>query len=177
MPTPPGSSPAVSHVVQPHTHGHQDYERHARTALRGFGLRSTPQRLAIIKALSEAHDAGHADGGAHLTVPEIHDALDAAGMHIELSTIYRTVATLVEHGVLHAIAYVDRPASYGLAGIAHHHAVCVRCGTVYEISSTALADAMRAIEDVTGFLPDDLRVTAHGTCVDCRNQPAAAGED
>jgi Fur family transcriptional regulator, ferric uptake regulator len=150
---------------------HQSSADQARRMLRGRGLRSTPQRVAVIGVLVEAAETRESDGSSHLTVPEIHDRLRDRGAHIDQSTIYRTVATLAEESVLHSIAYVDRPTSYGLVGVAHHHAVCTGCGTVLEIAPEEIARALDELVGATGFAPADLRVTVHGTCRSC----AAAG--
>ncbi|WP_082909322.1 transcriptional repressor [Mycolicibacterium iranicum] len=45
------------------------------------------------------------------------------------------IAVLADEVVLHAIAHVDGSSAYCVASVAHHHAMCVACGTVHEIAS------------------------------------------
>src|SRR5262245_57546339 len=116
----------------------RELDRRLRAMLRGYGLRSTAQRIAVLHVFAVADDAA---GGprVHLTAAQVHDRLNAAGGAVDLTTVYRTLTTLVNLGVLHAIARVDQPTSYGLASGAHHHAVCIRCGAVSEIPTASLS--------------------------------------
>jgi Fe2+ or Zn2+ uptake regulation protein len=158
-------------VDRDHPSGSVGDDAHIRRLLRGHGLRSTPQRIAIIKTLIEAAaGTDHDHNSTHLTVPEIHDRL-RDNQHIDQSTIYRVVAVLAEEGVLHAIAYVDRPSAYGIAGTAHHHAVCVTCGIVYEITPSHVKLAIDQLAEVTGFRHTDMRLTIHGQCPACPAPP------
>src|ERR1700722_7405731 len=68
----------------------------------------------------------------HRSVAEIHqrlhECLPAEDQPPDLATIYRTVITLVDQGVLHALTLEGGVTPYGLAADTHHHAVCTRCG-------------------------------------------------
>ena len=57
----------------------------------------------------------------------------------DLATIYRTVTTLVDQGVLHALTLEGGVTTYGLAADPHHHAVCTRCGSIIEVPAGRLA--------------------------------------
>lgn len=104
-----------------------------------------------------------------MTAAQIHDRLHADGMSIDLTTVYRGLTTLVELGVLHAIAHHSTLTTYGIVGIAHHHAVCTRCGSVIEITRDTAAAALNAMCRSIGFQSDASKVTIHGVCVGCQS--------
>ena len=135
--------------------------------LRSYGLRSTAQRLAILNAIGSAGHGPASDPSSHLTVADIHDRLSESDNHIDLSTIYRAVTTLVNLGVLHAIAHKDQPVTYGLAAHAHHHAVCTKCGAVSDIPADRLAPMIETVREISDFRAQDVRITVHGRCADC----------
>ena len=102
------------------------------------GLRRTAPRIAVLATLELV------DG--HLSVAEIHRRLlesnPADGPPPDLATVYRTVTTLVELGVLHALSVEGGVSTYGLAEEPHHHAVCTRCGAIIEVPAQRLRSAL-----------------------------------
>ena len=136
-------------------------EQQLREMLRGLGLRRTSQRIAVLHLLT-------GERGRHLTTAEIHERLVRAGIEVDLATVYRTVTTLLNLGVLHATANPEQPTSFGLAGESHHHAVCTSCGKVVEIPGVALGQAIDVAGRSTGFRLEESVVTVHGVCRDCQ---------
>jgi Fur family ferric uptake transcriptional regulator len=134
--------------------------------LRARGLRRMPSRIAVLAVL-EPYDG-------HLPVAEIHQRILAAtpdGAQPDLATVYRTVTTLVEQGVLHALAVEGGVTTYGLAGTPHHHAVCTECGTIIEVPATRLSAALEhAIEGSSFTLSEQAGLTLHGLCPDCQSR-------
>jgi Fur family ferric uptake transcriptional regulator len=134
----------------------------ARELLRAHGLRCTASRIAVLTVLEPV------DG--HLSVAEIHRRLLAADAALpDLATIYRTVTTLVEQGVVHALTMENGVTTYGLAQHPHHHAVCTRCGTIIEVPAQRLSSALElAIEGSSFTLSEQAGLTLHGLCPDCQ---------
>ena len=91
--------------------------------LRAHGLRRMASRIAVLAVLEPVH--------GHLSVAEIdqrlRESLPAEEQSPDLATIYRTVTTLVDQGVLHALTLEGRVTTYGLDADPNHHAVCTRC--------------------------------------------------
>ena len=133
--------------------------------LRAHGLRRTAPRIAVLTTLQPVH--------GHLSVAEIHQRLLDSG-HADVpdvATVYRTVTTLVEAGVLHALAVEGGVTTYGVAENPHHHAVCTRCGTIIEVPAQRLSSALEhAIEGSSFTLSDRAGLTLHGLCPDCQAQ-------
>lgn len=86
-----------------------------------------------------------------------------------MATVYRTVTTLVDAGVLHALPVEGGVTTYGLAENPHHHAVCTRCGTIIEVPAQRLTSALEhAIEGSAFTLSEQAGLTLHGLCPDCQ---------
>jgi len=135
--------------------------------LRSRGLRRMPSRIAVLAVL-EPYDG-------HLSVAEIHrrilDATPEGAQRPDLATVYRTVTTLVDQGVLHALAIEGGVTTFGLAGTPHHHAVCTACGAIIEVPATRLSAALEhAIEGSSFTLSEQAGLTLHGLCPDCQAQ-------
>ena len=133
--------------------------------LRARGLRRMPSRIAVLAVLEPV------DG--HLSVADIHQRIlevtPAGTQPPDLATVYRTVTTLVEQGVLHVLAVEGGVTTYGLAERPHHHAVCTNCGTIIEVPAQRLSTALEhAIEGSSFTLSEQAGLTLHGLCPDCQ---------
>ncbi len=131
--------------------------------LRAHGLRRTAPRIAVLATLLPVE--------GHLSVAEIHQRLLDSPDAPDLATVYRTVTTLVEAGVLHALTVEGGVTTYGVAASPHHHAVCTRCGTIIEVPAQRLSSALEhAIEGSAFTLSERAGLTLHGLCPDCQSQ-------
>lgn len=124
-----------------------------------------PSRIAVLAVLEPV------DG--HLAVADIHqrilDGVPDGSPGPDLATVYRTVTTLVDQGVLHALAVDGGLTTYGLAEKPHHHAVCTQCGTIIEVPATQLSTALaHAIEGSSFTLSERAGLTLHGLCPQCQ---------
>lgn len=132
--------------------------------LRAHGLRRMPSRIAVLAALEPV------DG--HLSVAEIHGRIAGAaagGQTPDLATVYRTVTTLVDQGVLHALTVEGGVTTYGLAAHPHHHAVCTECAAIIEVPANRLSAALEHASQASAFtLSEQAGLTLHGLCPRCQ---------
>ncbi len=136
-------------------------ERRVREALHGRGLRCTTTRVQAMQILTAS--------GRHLTVPQIYERMSTSHQSLDISSVYRTVATLEQLGLVHAVTVCDRPAAYGPADEPHHHAICTCCGTTTEVPAARLAQAVRSARRGSDFtLADHASLELHGLCPACR---------
>jgi Fe2+ or Zn2+ uptake regulation protein len=135
-----------------------------RRALRGHGLRCTTQRIAVIELLADA------DGVGHLSAPDIFERLRARDQAMDLTTVYRTLATLVEVGLVHSVALPEQAAFYGLATPTHHHALCPRCARVAPIASDLLLAQIAKHTDLPLAVAS---LTVIGFCLSCQTAPSS----
>jgi Fur family transcriptional regulator, ferric uptake regulator len=137
------------------------------SALRARGMRVTPQRRAIVAEVIGAQ--GHISPAAVARrVQEIMPGVNA-------STVYRTLATLEEAGIL-AHAHLEAGAEYHRAGEAGHiHLVCSRCGADDELSLEEARHVDRLIREHRGFQPDLAHFAISGLCARCQKEVARSG--
>jgi Fur family peroxide stress response transcriptional regulator len=107
-----------------------------KRALAASGLRSTPQRYAVLAFLME--QAGHP------TAAEIFEAVNRVDPRSSRATIYNNLRDLVQAGLAREVAVEGRAARFDAKGARHHHFLCDRCGNVedvdwYEVARPATA--------------------------------------
>lgn len=124
--------------------------------LKARGLRRTAQRASILAALR------HAEG--HLTVAEVHAALDAPS---SLSTVYRTLEGLRDAGVVSALEGARGVTFEWAEASRHHHLRCLHCGSVREIELPHLARVEVEIRARTGFEANIRHLGIAGVCAAC----------
>jgi Fur family transcriptional regulator, ferric uptake regulator len=141
--------------------------------LRARGLRRMASRIQVLAVLEPV------DG--HLPVAEIHQRVRASlppgAQPPDVATIYRTVTTLVEQEVLHALTLDGGVTTYGLATAPHHHAVCTRCESIIEVPAGQLSSALEhAMEGSSFALSERAGLTLHGLCPQCQESPSAQSQ-
>ncbi|WP_232070254.1 Fur family transcriptional regulator [Mycobacterium noviomagense] len=140
--------------------------------LRSHGLRRMASRIAVLAVLEPVN--------GHLSVAEIHhrlrEAAPAGFTPPDLATIYRTVTTLVDQGVLHALTLENGVTTFGLAADPHHHAVCTQCGSIIEVPARQLSSALEQAMAGSSFaLSERAGLTLHGLCPRCQGRGPADG--
>src|ERR1700755_1941957 len=96
-----------------------------KRSLAGSGLRSTPQRYAVMAFLMEQP--------GHPTAAEIFEAVNRVDPRSSRATIYNNLRDLVQAGLVREVAVEGRAARFDAKGIQHHHFICDRCGDVEDI--------------------------------------------
>ena len=122
------------------------------------GVRSTPQRQAIV-------DAVGASAGA-FTALELYDRARAAAPRLGLATTYRTIELLRQTGAIRALAGPEPRAYVRCRPGHHHHLVCVSCGHVQETELCAAPSAAE-LKRRHGFAPTAHELEIYGTCARC----------
>ena len=128
-------------------------------SLRRRGLRITPQRLAVLRAVADAPHAT-ADGVAETVRGEIGS--------ISIQAVYDALGTLTDTGLLRRIQPAGSPARYeDRVGDNHHHLICRDCERMVDVAC-AVGDppCLTAAEDF-GYEIDEAEVIYWGRCPDC----------
>ena len=87
--------------------------------LRQHGLQVTPQRLAVLRAVSHR---------PHSTADEVDRAVRAEIGTISRQAVYDALGILTEKGLLRRIQPAGSPARYeNRVGDNHHHLICRTC--------------------------------------------------
>src|ERR1700742_3565710 len=130
-------------------------EETIRETLRSHGLRSTPQRYAILKAFER-------DPSEHLSAEEIHSRASSSLRSLSRGTVYAALNELTELGLLSAVG-LPEPVRYELNTSQHDHFRCRLCLRLFDLDSAP---------NTTGFGPprsvvERIDVRSEGVCADC----------
>lgn len=123
--------------------------------LRERGLRSTPQRRAILRAF----DGGPAE---HLSADEVHSRASRELPDLGRGTVYATLAEFTELGLLAAFGTPD-PVRYETNTAPHDHFRCRLCLRLFDLDT--LKDGDRLVP--RGFIIERVETRAEGTCAAC----------
>lgn len=131
-------------------------------ALRNSGLRLTHQRLEVVRAIALTDE--------HPDVESIYRHVQARVPTISLDTIYRTLATLADRGLLVRVSSVTGPTRYDANTSRHHHFVCTRCGMIRDVNDSEL-DAVQAPPSTTQIgSVESIEIQLRGVCAECARQ-------
>jgi len=131
--------------------------------LKDYGLKITPQRLAIIDALVENR---YEHPGATLI---FHEARKKAG-RVSLSTVYATLKEFSESGLIRQMQFDRLENRYDVDLSDHVNLICKRCGKVMDYHVPAPLDPKNIVRK-SGFVVTDTRIEFHGYCRDCLKRP------
>lgn len=134
--------------------------------LKSKNLRVTKARLCVLEHLIEASEAM-----SHVLLVE---CLQSKGINLDSVTIYRTLHSLTETGIIHKITGVDRSFHYAFARTDHKndhkkvsnhpHFTCQKCTHTFclpELSSPIHIDTPEGFEYVHA------EITLVGYCPEC----------
>ena len=136
-------------------------------SLREYGLKNTPSRQAVLAILAHTEEP--------VTAEEVYRRILSAGegkpgalRRVSLSTVYRTLATLAEKGLLLKSTGPDGALSYQLRDSRHrHYLICTRCGSAVPISGCPLEALEQSLGKETGFSITGHNLELYGLCPRC----------
>ncbi len=127
--------------------------------LREKGLRLTPQRELVLKAVREL---------GHATPEEVAEKVRITQPGINLSTVYRNLETLENVGlVLHTHLGHGGATYHAAEDLTHLHLVCGICGSVGDAPIDTAATFVNTLVDDYGFRTDVTHFAIYGTCASC----------
>ena len=104
-------------------------ERFVQTC-RSRGMKVTHQRMEVFRELAGTEE--HPDAEA------LYQSVRTRVPSISRDTVYRTLASLEEQGIVHKAEILSGKARYDANVDRHHHFVCTKCGRVRDFYSEAL---------------------------------------
>jgi len=129
------------------------------TALfRARGLKVTPQREAVIRAL-----VGNEE---HPTAESVHASVTAELPSVSLRTVYQVLNDLSEMCEIHALDLGTGAARFDPNVDAHHHLVCTSCGKVRDLYAQ-FGQVRVPSGSEQGFTVERAEVVFRGRCDDC----------
>ena len=131
----------------------------AKRRLHQSGYKLTPQRLAILRAVSGS--------GARLTPAMLCARFHRRGIRVSEATVYRTLKLLSEVGLVcpvksgRNVGYVSRPRGR------HGHLICSECGRVANFGVASMSRLEKELAAETGFIISERHLDFYGRCPAC----------
>ncbi|MGB3184069.1 MAG: transcriptional repressor [Cyclobacteriaceae bacterium] len=125
--------------------------------LRGSGLKITPQRIAIYKEVLDRRD--------HPTADKVHEAISPLYPSVSLGTVYKTLDTLVNVGLLSRVATDEVLLRYDANPVQHHHLYLSDSGEIVDFYDDELAVLIRnhlEARSIKNFEIQDIRLQVTG---------------
>jgi Fe2+ or Zn2+ uptake regulation protein len=127
--------------------------------LRERGLRVTPQRIVIHRALcSESR---------HMTAEQVLASVSDVLPGTSLPTVYSTLELLEGLELVRRVGTGNGAVMFDSRLEPHAHTVCRRCGAMADLDGTAPPDDVLRQAGASGFVPDHAQVVVWGLCRDC----------
>lgn len=127
--------------------------------LRRHGERVTTARRALLAALVDADD--------HMAAEELASEVRRSHPEVHRATIYRSLETLAQLGIVEHSHLGHGPAVYHLADDVHQHLVCEDCGAVIEAPPELFLDFARGLRRRFGFEISLRHFAVVGRCGPC----------
>lgn len=125
--------------------------------LKQKGIRPSFQRIKVLEYLFQK--------GGHPTVDEIYRALSPAIPSLSKATIYNTLHTFVEAGLVQGVEIDEAEMHYDITLSDHGHFLCETCGTIYNF--TVNMDQVE-IDGLNQFEIIQKNVFFKGRCPNCQ---------
>lgn len=128
--------------------------------LKRWGIRLTPQRLAIAEVVINSKD--------HPSVQQIYDRVSDQFPYITLATVYSTLGVLQNKGLVQELPF-EKLSRYDANLAPHANLVCVSCGTVVDtdIGQDQIELLRRELAHKAEFDIASQRVDFYGWCPNC----------
>ncbi|MGH7254704.1 MAG: Fur family transcriptional regulator [Nitrospirales bacterium] len=130
-----------------------------RRRFRAHGLKVTPQRAAIYRALAET--------ASHPTAEDLYRQVRRRFPMMSANTVYYTLSALKAAGLVHEVNYWHDRARFDANLARHHHLICLGCRRIQDVTDGALDRLAVPARQRGGFIPVGHRVEFHGYCTAC----------
>lgn len=133
-----------------------------RSTIPKLGSRTTKQRTAVVEVLRELN--------AFASAKDIHLALQQRQTAVGLTTVYRTLQSLVDINAVDALHMPSGETLYRHCETKHHHhhLVCTMCGRTEEIDGGPIESWAKQMATSHGYELTGHEAEIFGICAHCR---------
>lgn len=125
-------------------------------------LKLTPQRYAIYKYLKST--------SCHPSAEMIYDSLKVEYPTMSLATIYKTLKTLIELGLIQELNVGEDNFRFDANAHTHPHIMCLSCGRVDDIPDVDFSFLNKDVEKYIGYTVEQQQLYFYGVCPECKNK-------
>ena len=123
-----------------------------KSLLEESNLKTTPQRLAILKEL---------DRKGHASIEEVYEEIKEIFPSISLATIYKNINALKDEDIITEVCLHQKP-KFEIKKAPHGHFICKKCGKVEDI----VLDEIEEILDKK-YPNSQKELYIYGICKEC----------
>ena len=132
-------------------------------ALKKHGYRITPQRVELLKLVSESKD--------HPSASQCYKKIRLRFPTISQATVYKTLATLKQIGQVFQVDLHNDSHYDGCHPEPHPHLVCTQCGHIADGDAALAANLLAGLQVGTGYTQLQPQITLYGLCPECQAEP------
>lgn len=129
-------------------------------ALHRNGMRVTPQRLVVARALRRLD--------RHASADEVATEVGREFPNVSVPTVYSALELLADLGFARRLSVAPGAVLYDPHTDDHHHLVCKSCRSVTDVVLDVDTAAALASAESDGFAPDRAELVVTGLCRACR---------
>ncbi len=122
-------------------------------------LKITPQRIAIYEELIKSCD--------HPCTEDIFGRVRAVFPDISIDTVYRTITTFSEIGLVNTVEGYGEAKRYDPDTQPHHHFRCKKCGSIVDFIEESFNKLQAPKKIREKYTVSDLKVVVEGFCEKC----------
>ena len=137
----------------------QDKMVEFQAVCREAGLKLTHQRLEIFKELAGTKD--------HPSAEMIYERVRARIPTMALDTVYRTISTLEDHGLVTRVQAFDDQGRFDAETSPHHHWICTRCRSIMDFHWPVFDNLAPPLEVLELGSLMETKVIIRGLCRKC----------
>ena len=119
------------------------------------------QREEIIEVIKNSYN--------HPTAEDIYMIVKGKDPAVSRSTVYRNLGLLTEDGIIQKISMLIGPDKYDYKRVPHNHAICIKCGKVFDFEYDFNLDNLKkSIKDQTGLIVSSEHIAIECICENCK---------
>ena len=123
-------------------------------------LKLTPQRLAVYQH--------HKNTNEHPSAESVYKTLHESYPTMSLATVYKTLKTLVEIGLVQEINIGEGNFRYDGNCNEHGHIQCINCGKVEDLCGIDFLPLNKMVEEGTNYTVKYNKLFFYGSCEKCQ---------
>lgn len=130
--------------------------------LKQKGLKSTSQRMSILKSIEEA---------GHIDIEALYKTLSVNNPSISLNTVYLNIEQLSKEGLISKVALNSQKNVYEITKQEHIHLVCKVCGDICDeqLNNETFKVISEGLKG-TDFEASFVALNVYGVCKTCKTK-------
>ena len=129
-------------------------------ALKEHDFRLTPQRVELVRLIAASE--------GHPSAAQLYERIKVQFPTMSQATVYKTLALLKEMNQVLEIDLRDDSHYDGNRPQPHPHLICMKCNKIVDGEVSLDQEAIRKVEEVSGYTILRPQISFYGLCPDCK---------